>query len=552
MNNKEFEYKLPNKSNSDESETCRTQNNSLIIIGANGSGKSQLGVWIEKKGMNNTHRVGAQRSLNFGEYIQLKSQEQAENLLQYGTDKKSGNHDNRWGWNGEEYNYSTGLLNDYEYALSALIAKKNNQQDIFIKECKEKESQKQQHNNVPETVIDKLKQIWQNVFPQRNIDFMDSKVTATLKKSDDDTIVSYKGNEMSDGERVGLYLIAQCLCIPDNKTIIIDEPEIHLHRSIMNRLWTEIENERKDCFFIYITHDTQFAVNHKFADKIWVKSFNGIHWDWEKIEESTLPEQLLLDIMGNRKKVLFVEGTADSYDTKLYSEIYKDYYVVPCGGCSSVIAQTKAMKNTPQLHDLECFGIIDRDYRSDHEINTLKINNIYTLNVAEVENLFLVEELLEIVNTIFAKPDKNSIEEVKKHVIEDKFLNEINRQILESTVSELKYQLSIVDIPKDDENFAKQKLINLQKDVDFDKIKAEQEKKFNDVLGSKDYKQVLSVFNLKGLAKSIGRYFEYQNKEYCNFVIRLLQGEKAKDVINAITPYLPKEILISSCPPSSP
>lgn len=51
---------------------------------------------------------------------------------------------------------------------------------------------------------------------------------------------------MSDGERVGLYLIAQCLCIPENKTIIIDEPEIHLHRSIMDRLWTAIEAERED------------------------------------------------------------------------------------------------------------------------------------------------------------------------------------------------------------------------------------------------------------------------------------------------------------------
>lgn len=72
---------------------------------------------------------------------------------------------------------------------------------------------------------------------------------------------------MSDGERVGLYLMAQSLCVPSDKTIIIDEPEIHLHRSIMNRLWEAIEAEREDCFFIYITHDTQFASNHKNSKK---------------------------------------------------------------------------------------------------------------------------------------------------------------------------------------------------------------------------------------------------------------------------------------------
>ena len=243
MNNTEFKYKLPNENG--QIEEIITSNNSLIIIGANGSGKSRLGVWLEQIDSQNTHRVGAQRSLSFGEYIQLKSQEQAENLLQYGTDRKSHNHDKRWGWDGEKYNYTTSLLNDYEHILSALVAKKNNQHDTFIKECKDKEAQSQQHNKVPETVIDVLKRIWKNVFPQRDIDFPDSKVTATLKKSDS-TVVSYKGSEMSDGERVGLYLIAQCLCIPENKTIIIDEPEIHMHRSIMNRLWTEIEKERKD------------------------------------------------------------------------------------------------------------------------------------------------------------------------------------------------------------------------------------------------------------------------------------------------------------------
>ena len=46
----------------------------------------------------------------------------------------------------------------------------------------------------------------------------------------------YFSNQMSDGERAVLYLTAQILCVPQNKTLIVDEPEIHLHHSIMNRL----------------------------------------------------------------------------------------------------------------------------------------------------------------------------------------------------------------------------------------------------------------------------------------------------------------------------
>jgi ABC-type cobalamin/Fe3+-siderophores transport system ATPase subunit len=535
---KEFKYKLPEGKANNTPKEYSTKNNSLIIIGANGSGKSKLGAWIEQQDMEIVHRIGAQRSLNFGEFISLKSYEQAENLLLYGQEKKNASKMVRW--NGG--NWTTQLLSDYENVLAALIAMKNNQNDAFIKDCKEKDKLQQNYNKVPDTVVDTLKRIWKNVFPQRDIDFDDAKVAATLNKFDG-TKSSYRGLEMSDGERVGLYLIAQCLCIPENKTIIIDEPEIHLHRSIMNLLWTELEKERQDCFFIYITHDTQFAANHKQAKKIWVKSYDGTYWDWEEIKESTLPEQLLLDILGNRKKVLFVEGDANSYDTKLYREIYKDYYVVPCGGCSSVIAQTKAMKNTLQLHELKCFGLIDRDYRSEREINAYKNENIYTINVAEVENLFLVEELLKVVNTTVAKSDEKNIEEIKKYIIEDRFSKEINNQILEATVSELKYKLTIVDIPKD-ETTAKQKLGNLQQEIDYDKIKAEQEKKFNDVLKDRDYNQVLSVFNRKEIVKSTGHFFGLQNKEYCDFVIRHLQGEKAQEITQAITKYLPSEILI--------
>lgn len=538
MNKTEFKYKLPNENG--QIEEIITSNNSLIIIGANGSGKSRLGVWLEQIDSQNTHRVGAQRSLSFGEFIQLKSQEQAENLLQYGTDRKSDNHDNRWQWDGEKYNYTTSLLNDYEHILSALVAKKNNQHDTFIKECKEKEAQSQQHDKVPETVIDVLKRIWKNVFPQRDIDFHDSKVTATLKRSDS-TVVSYKGHEMSDGERVGLYLIAQCLCIPENKTIIIDEPEIHIHRSIMNRLWTEIEKERKDCFFIYITHDTQFAANHKHADKIWVKNYDGTNWRLEKIteQENGLPEQLLLDIMGNRKKVLFVEGTADSYDTKLYSEIYNDYYVVPCGGCSTVITLTKAMRNTPQLHELECYGIIDRDYRSEHEINALKGHNIYTIDVAEVENLFLVEELLSVVNNILYPSNNYRIDKVKNAIIHKRYKNQINRQICEAVVAELKYKLSTIEIEKKNEAEAKQSLTDAYNSISYDSIKTEIEQKFN---AADNYKQVLRLFNCKSLSCEAEK--EFGKKEYKEFIIGQLSGKKAEDILTAIKYYLPNEIII--------
>ena len=125
-------------------------------------------------------------------------------------------------------------------------------------------------------ITDKLKRIWRSVFPQSDVDIVDGKVIVSFVK--DGQIEKYKGRDMSDGEGVVLYLISQALSIPNDKVIIIDEPEIHLHRLIMNRLWSAIEHEREDCLFIYITHDIQFAANHREAKKIWVKSYDGTRW----------------------------------------------------------------------------------------------------------------------------------------------------------------------------------------------------------------------------------------------------------------------------------
>lgn len=535
MNNtKEYKYKLPLKDQIEYS----TSNNSLIIIGANGSGKSKLGAWIEQQDMENVHRIGAQRSLNFGDFIELKSREQAENRLLYGVDKIENNNlfgkHRRWSWG---QNFTTQLLDDYEDVLSLMIANKNQTHDKYIKECKEKEKNKQEYDKVPDTVIDKLIRIWNNIFPQREIDFTDAKVTTKLKNAVGD-IISYKGKEMSDGERVALYLIAQCLCIPENKTIIIDEPEIHLHRSIMNKLWTEIEKERKDCFFIYITHDTQFAANHKNADKVWVKEYDGENWKIEKIEQNNgLPEQLLLDIMGNRKKVLFVEGTAESYDTQLYSVIYKDYYVIPCGGCSSVINFTKAMKDNAQLHHLECYGLIDRDYRTEEEIKSLKTKGIYTIDVAEVENLFLVEELLLVINDILF-PGSSKVENIKNKIIE-RYQSQKDTQICNAIITELKHKLSTIDINKKGEKQVKDALEEGFRSISFDSIKEEKQKIFD---LSTEYKEILKLFNQKRISHIVKENFGIG--EYEQFVIGQLQGDKSENIIEAIKKYLPNEIKI--------
>lgn len=150
---------------------------------------------------------------------------------------------------------------------------------------------------------------------------------------------------MSDGERVIFYLIGQCLAAPEDGIIIIDEPELHLHKSVQTPLWREIEALRPDCLFVYMTHDVDFASSLHESKKIWLKSFDGSNWIWEVINEiEGLPESLLMEVLGSRKPVVFVEGENGSYDTSLYKAVLSDYLVVPSGSCSQVIQLVKALR----------------------------------------------------------------------------------------------------------------------------------------------------------------------------------------------------------------
>ena len=534
-----YTYWLPDEKGNKK--VITTDSNSVIIIGANGSGKSKLGAWIEQKSFREVHRIGAQRNLNFSESIPLKSYSEAEDFVLYGTNDTNSNlresKSFRWNWGKS---YTTTLMNDFDNVLAALIGLKNLDNDNFVNECKKAEKKGIVKPHTPITAIDKIIAIWDRILPQRKLRLSDSKFLATVEQNGN--IIEYSSTQMSDGERAVLYLAAQVLCVPENKILIIDEPEIHLHRSIMNRLWKTLEEYRPDCLFIYITHDTQFAAMHGHADKIWIKEFDGYKWEFEEIRNDNLPEELLIDILGSRSKILFVEGENGSYDSELYTMLYPNYLVISCGSCSQVIARTKAFRATPSLHEFEVYGLIDRDYRSDNEIGTYKRDNIYTLQIAEVENLFIVEELVRFMARHLGKNADEVFSAVSDFVINMKYANMINCQICQSVVAEIKYQLSCIDISSKNVADAKTTLNEALSAISYDSIKKEQETKFHAALSEKDYKSILRVFNAKELSKNIGKFIGLDNKQYTSTVINLLRGNCKKQIIEAIVPYLPPEI----------
>lgn len=507
----------------------------FVIVGANGSGKSHLGAAIEENNPSMVLRISAQRALSIPDEVNIGNYVNSWNILLYGSasDHRKGC---KWGWSEGEKTIQ--LVNDYQQVLSAVFSKENEEMKNFTKDCRQKLEMKVDIKEVPDYITDRIEKIWDEVFPQRQIVLDNAKATAKCNDT------PYQAKFMSDGERVALYLISQCLLAPSGTYIVIDEPEIHLHRTIMNRLWDKIEEACPDNVFVYITHDLEFAAGRKEATKIWVKDFNGSN-NWtikELTNDEGIPDDLMLEVLGNRKPVLFVEGEKTSYDFMLYRQIYDDRYIIPAHNCIKVIELTKAFNNEKvrSIHNLDIKGIIDRDYLSENEIESYKSDGIETLNVAEVENLYLLESIVRIVAQHLAMNEDEVANKVKDFVFAE-FAKEKEVQLKELCSRNIAFKLQQYAKPRGNEiQDLKDGIENTVKIIDVDKIYNDYKSMIDGVLASKDYTKLLSIYNRKSLYRRVDDFFDMKSNGYANLVLNLLKTDKREKIIKALKEVMPE------------
>lgn len=515
---------------------------SIVLIGANGAGKTRMSVWIDENNSEiNIHRVSAQKSLNLPKMVSPTEISVAEEEFIYGTTNENknwlrqyGKKTNRWGSKPETY-----LLDDYQKLMRYLITEYYEKSIEY--RVKHKDGDKA-FDNI--TRLERIKEIWENVIVHRKIKIC----TGKIEISNCDKENYYNGSEMSDGERAIFYFIGEALCAKENSLIIIDEPENHLHKSILVRLWDAIETSRTDCVFLYITHDLEFASTRINSQIIWVKDFlSENNWKYDLLDDVNTADSLKLEIMGSRQKVLLVEGTpSKSIDRKLYSKIYREYNVFPMESCSTVVQTAKAYNQTHNLHYVEVKGIVDRDRRSDEEILRLREKNIYVPEVAEVENLFL---LTDVIKAVAEKQDKTEIDqivlEVQKKTIEfledkkqeqallftqQKIQNDIIQKIDKSVSSIEEYESSL------------RELISLN---DLQSVYEKEIGRINKIIADNDYIMALKVINNKGLLPytQLPSKFGWKKNYYIDYVLLLLEkddevGNRLKRVFRQYIAYL--------------
>jgi len=374
----------------------------------------------------------------------------------------------------------------------------------------------------------------ETILPHRELIIGGLRIQTRIRGQEDKI---YNSSEMSDGERVIFYLIGQCLAAPKDGIIVIDEPELHLHKSVQAQLWDAVEKLREDCLFVYLTHDVDFAAAKETAKRVWLKSFDGQKWDWELInEDENLPDDLLIEVLGSRKPVVFVEGENGSFDVSLYRELLSNLLVVPRGSCTQVIQSVKALKANPQLHHLDVYGIIDRDRRVPAEIAKLEQDSIYVLKVAEVENLFCIREVLEIVSNRLARDPSTDFQTVSGTIF-DRLQGELDHQVSLRVSSEIKFLLNMFDATQRGSANINTAFQSLVSSIDVDQIYSDTNTLYSDVLHNNDYEQLLALYNRKSLSSQVSNSLGLANGSLPETVIRLVRGNCKESIINAMKPY---------------
>ncbi|WP_068306238.1 AAA family ATPase [Pararhodobacter sp. CCB-MM2] len=211
--------------------------------------------------------------------------------------------------------------------------------------------------------------------------------------------------EVSDGERAAIFLAATVLISPPDSVLLLDEPERHLNHAIIAPLLRDLFAERPDCAMVVSTHAIDLAVEHPQARMILMRDVRRagpaqqkVAWDFDLLEAGEdIPELIRRDILGSRRRVLFVEGTDASLDGGLYATLLPGVSVVPKGSSRDVIAATKGMRGASELHHIEVFGLIDHDGRDDEARDEHVKDRVYVLGLNAVEALYYHPDVIRVV-----------------------------------------------------------------------------------------------------------------------------------------------------------
>jgi len=231
----------------------------LFVLGANGTGKSSLMQRLNKLHQKNARWISAHRQNWFeSDSVNLSPQTKRE------FETYIGNFDTenaaRW-----RHQYASQRAN---IAIYELIEAENFDARAIAKAARAEDAQlvkRLVEKDAPIEVINEL--LKASNLPIELSLHQGEQVMASKAGS-----APYSIAHLSDGERNALLIAANVLTAKAGTLVLVDEPERHLHRSIISPLLTQLFRKRKDCAFVVSTHDVLLPLDNPSARTLLIRS----------------------------------------------------------------------------------------------------------------------------------------------------------------------------------------------------------------------------------------------------------------------------------------
>ncbi len=269
-----------------------------------------------------------------------------------------------------------------------------------------------------EPPLDRLFRLFAEVLPHVKLRITPTRALMAQRGSSE-----YPAVQLSDGEKQALAILADIAILADPQSLIlVDEPELNLHPLLASNLWGTIENDLPDAVFVYATHSLGFAMRRDVDQVIAVSNRSD---SMEIGDPSSLDPTELRPFLGSIPAILssanalIVEGDDFSFDKPFYRWLLgPEVEIVPLGSGSDVFAATSRTGVWERLTPgLRIVGLIDRDYRDDHQLERLTCGTCEPLGLHEAESYLCDPTLLgELAANLGLMDPAPTAKEIEAHI----------------------------------------------------------------------------------------------------------------------------------------
>ncbi|GFO83319.1 MAG: hypothetical protein A49_29460 [Methyloceanibacter sp.] len=494
----------------------------LYVLGANGTGKSSLVSRFFNGNRQHARRISAHRQTWF-ESNALDMTPRAREQLEDNMRAQDAHPKSRyWEWNpGGRSSMAIFDLIDADTMQERSIAAAVRAGDMT-------RAQEEAQDPSPIETINDIMRL-SNLPIEIGLDD-GQKVVA--RKNDSPT---YSVAELSDGERNAFLLAASVLTAEPGTLILVDEPERHLHRSIIAPLLKLLFDKRKDCAFVVSTHELTLPLETPEASTLLVRDcvYVGAQvtaWTVDLLDRgASLDEGLKRDVLGARRKILFVEGTAQSLDVPLYGLLFPYVSVIPKGGCKEVEHAVKGLRGSLDMHWVAAWGIVDNDQRSAEEIKSLRDAGVWALDHYSVESLYFHPSILMRVAERQANLTGDEAEVLVASAIEVavKAANDQKEHLVTTAVLRSVRRSIFGALPKKDE-IENEDTFGVE--IDIASCRDNESERFDALVAAKDWDGLLTRYALRESAafdRVISGIKIADQATYRSAVLKLLQDDPA-------------------------